>query len=377
MLKVALLAFLTVVDLFAAQAILPMLRDAYGVSPAAVAASVNASTLGMAVGGFGMALISHRIERRAGIVASLVLLAIPTALLGLLPALPVFTILRVVQGLCMSAAFTLTLAWLGEQQGGGRTASLFAAYITGNVASNLFGRLIAAAVADHLGLHTMFLVFAGLNLAGAALAALAMARTVPPMAAAGRRAGSWRVHLRNKLLVADFGLGFCILFSFIGIFTFVNFVLTRAPLSLGMMQVGFVYFVFLPSIFTTPLAGHAVRRLGTRPAAWLALAIALAGLPLLLTDQLDLVLCGMVLVAVGTFLAQAIATGFVGRAATMDRGAASGMYLASYFGGGLAGSLVLGQAFELGGWTAVVLGVGMALGCACGLVGGLRVPRES
>jgi hypothetical protein len=54
--------------------------------------------------------------------------------------------------------------------------------------------------------------------------------------------------------------GFCILFAFIGTFTYVNFVLTRPPLSLGAMQLGFVYFVFLPSIFTTPLAGAAVQR---------------------------------------------------------------------------------------------------------------------
>jgi hypothetical protein len=40
--------------------------------------------------------------------------------------------------------------------------------------------------------------------------------------------------------------GFCILFAFIGTFTYVNFVLVRPPLSLGMMQLGFVYFVFLP-----------------------------------------------------------------------------------------------------------------------------------
>jgi predicted MFS family arabinose efflux permease len=375
MLTVALMAFLTVVDLFAAQAVLPMLRDAYGVSPASVSAAVNASTLGMAVGGFAMALVSHRIERRAGIMASLLLLAVPTAALGLLPALPVFTLLRVAQGLCMAAAFTLTLAWLGEQAVGGGGAGLFAAYITGNVASNLVGRLIAAGIADHLGLPITFLAFAGLNLAGAALAAMAVRRAPPPMAAAGRRAGSWRVHLRNPRLVADFGLGFCILFAFIGIFTFVNFVLTGPPLSLGMMQLGLVYVVFLPSIVTTPLAGQAVRRLGTRPAAWAALAVAIAGLPLLLTNRLAAVLGGLVLVAIGTFLAQAIATGFVGRAATMDRGAASGMYLASYFGGGLAGSLVLGQAFERGGWPAVVLGVGLALLAGAALVGGLRPER--
>ena len=55
------------------------------------------------------------------------------------------------------------------------------------------------------------------------------------------------------------------------------------------------------------------------------------------------------------------ATGFVGRAAASDRGSASGLYLASYFLGGLAGSAVLGQMFDRLGWTACVIGIGTAL----------------
>jgi YNFM family putative membrane transporter len=64
---------------------------------------------------------------------------------------------------------------------------------------------------------------------------------------------------------------------------------------------------------------------------------------------------------VGTFFAQATATGFVGRAATTDRGSASGLYLASYFFGGLVGSAVLGQLFDPLGWTACVAGIGVSL----------------
>ena len=45
---VALMAFLTLVDLFATQAILPTLAQAYRVSPAAMGLAVNASTIGMA-----------------------------------------------------------------------------------------------------------------------------------------------------------------------------------------------------------------------------------------------------------------------------------------------------------------------------------------
>ena len=46
---IGLTAFLTVVDLFATQAILPSLARAYNVSPAAMGFAVNASTIGMAI----------------------------------------------------------------------------------------------------------------------------------------------------------------------------------------------------------------------------------------------------------------------------------------------------------------------------------------
>ena len=373
-------AFLTVVDLFATQAILPTLARAYDVTPAAMGLAVNASTFGMAVAGLLVSLFSRHIDRRSGILYSLVLLSIPTALLAVAPDLTIFTALRVAQGLCMAAAFTLTLAYLGEECSAADAGGAFAAYITGNVASNLFGRLFSAALADHLGLAWNFYTFAALNLAGAVLVYFTVARAAP-MEQTGPHAPSalaaWAEHLGNPRLRAAFGIGFCILFAFIGTFTFVNFVLVRPPLSLDPMQIGFVYVVFLPSIVTTLLAGRAVARFGTRPTMWASLTLAAVGLPLLLTPALEVVLAGMVLIGIGTFFAQATATGFVSRAATADRGAASGIYLACYFGGGLVGTAVLGPIFDQVGWAACVAGIALALGSAAALTLSLAWPVDA
>jgi predicted MFS family arabinose efflux permease len=371
---IGLMAFLTVVDLFATQAILPSLARHYQVSPAAMGFAVNASTIGMAIAGLAVAFFSRHIDRRLGIATSLALLAIPTAALAVAPDLATFTVLRVAQGLCMSAAFALTLSYLGEQCSAADAAGAFAGYITGNVASNLVGRLMSAALVDHLGLAANFYVFAALNLAGAVLVWFYLGRTMTPAedgAATRSPFAIWAEHLRNGALRASFAIGFCILFAFIGTFTYVNFVLVQPPLALGMMALGFVYFVFLPSVLTTPLAGRAVQRFGTRPTFWGAIAVAGLGLPLLLASSLAPVLGGMALVAIGTFFAQATATGFVGRAATTDRGSASGIYLACYFFGGLVGTAVLGQLFDRFGWAACVAGLGAALAVAALL--GLRL----
>ena len=378
-LVIGLTAFLTLVDLFATQAILPALARHYQVSPAAMGLAVNASTMGMAIAGLVIGVLSPHIERRLGILLSLALLAIPTTLLAFAPNLAVFAMLRVVQGLCMASAFALTLAYLGEQCSAIDAGGAFAAYITGNVASNLIGRLIAAAVVDGFGLRSNFLFFAMLNLAGAALVSFTIRRVQPmaAMAAAPSPLAAMIGHWRNGALRSAFGVGFCILFAFIGVFTFVNFVLVGPPLSLGMMDVGLVYLVFLPSVVTTLLAGNFVARFGTRPTMWGALGVAAVGLPLLLSSHLAAVMTGMVLIACGTFSAQAATTGFVGQAAGDNRGVASGTYLACYFGGGLAGSAVLGQMFDRFGWTACVIGVGVALAVAALLTGRLARPDDA
>ncbi|MCL5778081.1 MFS transporter [Limibaculum sp. FT325] len=373
---IGLIGFLTLVDLFAAQAILPTLVDVYGVSPAAMGFAVNASTFGMAAAGLLVSLIARRIDRRRGVWLSLVLLAVPTASLAFAPDLAVFTVLRSVQGVMMAAAFALTMAYIAERAGPDEAAAALAAYVTGIVASNLVGRLISGAVVDLAGVAMTFWVFAGLNLAGAALVAASLRPSLrmapicrpmqPPLAA-------WAMHLGNPALRAAFAIGFLILFVFIGVFTYVNFELTRTPLSLSPMHLGLVYLVFMPALITTPLAAGVVRRVGVRQTVLMSMLTCFGALPLLLVPRLEAVLAGLATIGVGAFLAQAAATGFVSRAAASNRAAASGLYLAAYYLGGLVGAAVLGPVYDRLGWPSTVGAIGLAALAAACLAGRLRL----
>jgi MFS transporter, YNFM family, putative membrane transport protein len=373
------IGFLTLVDLFATQAILPSLARRYDVPPSMIGFAVNAGTIGMAASCLLVSLLSRHINRWRGIWISLALLAIPTALLSVAPDLKVFAALRIVQGIFMASAFTLSMAYLAEHLSPEATAKALAAYITGVVASNLVGRLVSATVADIFGLGFNFYLFAALNLAGAALVFVNFER-MSEMASNKRMLSplaDWAQNLRNPAIRSCFAIGFLILFAFIGIFTYVNFVLAGEPVNLSRMSLGFVYFVFLPSMVTTPLAGKLALRLGIRPAIWLGLAIAGIGLPFLLQTSLPAVLAGMTLVGVGTFLAQAICTGFVGRSAMGDRAAASGLYLAFYYLGGLCGAAVVGQVFDRYGWPSCVLTVAVAIALCAVFTFKLKSPATS
>lgn len=363
-LLIGVIGFLTLVDLFATQAILPSLAVVYGVEPSEIGVAANATTLGMAIAGLLVGAFSARVERKRAVSLSLLILAVPTAALAFAPNLTIFALLRVTQGLFMAAAFTLTLTHLAERCER-RTATALAAYVTGVVASNLIGRLIAAFVADLVGAESSFLFFAGLNVAGAVLAAVALTRNEPEgFTGQGRFWTAWFTHLTDPALRRTFAIGFLILFGFIGVFTYVGFVLMGPPHALSMGALGLVFLVFLPSMVTTPLAGRVTDRLGPGFTVPASLAVALGGLVLMLLPSLVSIIVGMTLVGIGTFFAQAVATGHVGRIAAGDKAAASGLYLSSYYCGGLVGAAAIGRLFDGFGWLAALAGVFLALALA-------------
>ncbi len=365
---IAIIAFLTLVDLFATQAILPSLVVKYQVSRATMGFAVNASTFGMAIAGLAIEFFGRNLDRRAGIWIALAVLSVPTTLLAFTDSIGAFAALRVVQGVCMASAFTLTMAYLAEHFSAGSATAALSAYVTGNVASNVFGRMLSASVADQFGLASNFLVFAGLNLVGAALVYFSLMKAEKMMRTGNGKSmigADFASLFANRQLSVTFILGFLILFVFIGTYTYVNFRLTGSEIGLSPMALGFVYLVFLPSLVTTPLAGRVAGILGTSGGIAITLVLAIAGMAMCLPANLPAVLGGLALVATGTFLAQAIATGHVGKTAKPDqRAAASGIYLSSYYAGGLAGSFVLGRVYDGFGWTACVWVLIAVLGVA-------------
>jgi MFS transporter, YNFM family, putative membrane transport protein len=350
-------ALLTLIDLFGPQAIAPVLTGVFDTTPAHMGLAINAATIGMAVSGLVTACFADRIERKPVMVAALLALSLPTFMLGLAPGLATFVALRIVQGLLMCASFTVTIAYVAEEWGPSGAAPLvMAAYVTGNVASNLVGRLLAGSAAQYADWREAFFLLAAINLAGG----LMLWRTLPR----GRQlqrgpkpaliVASLRRHLADARLRGAFAIGFLILFSFIGVFTYVNFLLARAPFNLPPATLGALYSVFVVSLVATPAAGLAARRIGSAMSIALGAMVSLFGVLLTLAQMIPIVMIGLALVGVGTFFCQAIATGFTGKAGGDAKAAASGLYLAAYYTGGICGALLLGLVYDAWAWPGCV-----------------------
>jgi YNFM family putative membrane transporter len=344
-------------DLFGPQAIAPALASAFHATASEIGVTVNATLSGMAVAGIVTGAFGDRISRKPAMVGALLLLSVPTMLAAMAPDVVVFGLLRVVQGILMCGAATMTIAYVAEELGpSGLAPFAMAAFVTGNVGSNLVGRLLVGVAEQYAGWRVAFAALALLNLLGALL----VWRLLPPsrnFRAAGGRDWSPRLlwlHLRNPQLQGAFVVGFLTLFAFVGVFTYVNFRLALPPFALAPAERGMIYTVFAAALLATPFAGIAMQRLGHVSALLMGCAAGLVGVLLTRSDSLTVTMAGLALVGIAHFAIQVIATDFNARVAQQAKAAATGILLASIFCGGLCGAFVLGRIYDSWGWNACV-----------------------
>ncbi|MGD0744515.1 MAG: MFS transporter, partial [Verrucomicrobiota bacterium] len=161
-------------------------------------------------------------------------------------------------------------------------------------------------------------------------------------------------HLRNPRLLAICGMGFTVLLSLVGVFTYANFYLARPPFNLTPAELGSIFFVYLLGCVVTPLAGRFLDRHGFRRTTLLSLGMCLGGLLLTLAPLLSLVIIGLAVFSSGIFVAQSAATVLTGQVAGRARSAAAGLYVTFYYAGGSTGSALTAWFWLKGGWPACV-----------------------
>jgi MFS family permease len=159
---------------------------------------------------------------------------------------------------------------------------------------------------------------------------------------------------RNRRLVATFGVGFCVLFTQVAMFTYVTFLLAAPPYRLSTVALGWLFVVYLVGAAVTPLSGIWVDHYGHRVGIASAMAIGGTGALLTLLPSLPAIVAGLALCATGVFIAQATTSGYIGAVTTRDRALAVGVYSTFYYGGGSAGGAFPALVWGRGGWPACV-----------------------
>jgi MFS transporter, YNFM family, putative membrane transport protein len=345
-------AFLT---LYAPQPLLPALMLVFHSTATAVSRVITASTVAVAIAAPFAGVVADRFGRKRVIVPAALLLALPTLLAATAGSLGQLMFWRFLQGVFTPGIFAVTIAYINEEWEEG-AGSAMAAYVSGTVLGGFSGRMVAALVANYSSWRWAFVVLAVLDIA----CAIAMAAWMPADAhfsRARKRVSTARAmlrHLRNPRLAATYAVGFCVLFTLVATFTYVNFYLAAPPFSLSTAALGLLFLVYLVGAVVTPMAGRAIDRLGHRFALTLAFTSGAAGIALTLMPRLPVVLAGLALCCTGVFIGQSSASSYIGTVAAEARAAAVGLYVMFYYVGGSAGAELPGHFWSRGGWPGCV-----------------------
>jgi MFS transporter, YNFM family, putative membrane transport protein len=350
---VVLAGFCAFLTLYAPQPLLPMLAQAFHKSPAEVSLLVSISTLAVALAAPFAGSIADRWGRKRVIVPATLLLAVPTLAAATSGSFAQLLFWRFWQGILTPGIFAVTVAYINEEWREGAGAAV-AAYVTGTVLGGFCGRTLAALVAAHLSWQWAFVLLGILTGAcGAGVWRWLPQDHTRPRHSTGAAASLLR-HLRNPQLLATYAAGFCVLFSLLGTFTYVNFYLAAPPFHLGTSALGLLFVVYLVGAVVTPWAGRWIDRVGHRAAFSAALALALSGCLLTLVRSLPLIVAGLAISCTGVFIAQSAANAYIGIVATEAKAAAVGLYVTFYYLGGSFGAAVPGHLWPLGGWPACI-----------------------
>jgi YNFM family putative membrane transporter len=348
------------IDLYATQPLLPMFARLFSASKAAVGLTVSASTLGVALAAPLFGTLAERLSRKRVIVTSIAALAVPTLLAATSTSLGALIFWRFLQGLVMPGIFAIAIAYITEEWPRQSVALVMSIYVSGTALGGFCGRMISGLAAHYLGWHYSFVLLGLMTLVGSVAVERWLPRekrAIPPRKHAGV-AGHFhpmRQHLKNPRLLATYAIGFNVLFSLVGVFTYITFYLADPPFRLSTVALSYLFVVYLVGLVVTPAAGWLITRIGLRLGILYAIALSLAGVLVTLVHSLPAVVLGLAMVCTGVFISQSTASSYLREAAGEGgRASAAGLYLSCYYLGGTAAGVIPSYFWSLGKWPACV-----------------------
>ena len=353
--------------LYCTQPLLPLLADIFHASKTGVGLTVSAATLGVALSAPVFGALTERLPRKQVIVWSIVGISVPALLAATSHSLAELVFWRFLQGVTLPGIYAVVVTYIGEEWPAHRVALVMSFYVSGTALGGFLGRLLSGFLAEAYSWRMSFVALGAFSLLGAAAVAAWLPGGTPRaelLARAREEALSssplpttYRVQelLRNRRLIATFAVGFNVLFSLVGVFTWITFHLAAPPFSLGAAALSSLFFVYLIGLVITPAAGYLITRVGLRAGISGAIVFSMIGVLLTLAPSLIAVIAGLTLLSSGVFVAQTASQTHLRVASPPEaRVTAAGLYLTCYYLGGTAAGVLPGIFWAIGKWPACV-----------------------
>lgn len=357
--------------MYAPQGLLTQITQSTSADESQVSLLVSATTLGLAVSVLPWAWVSDRIGRRASMRTAAAGAAVTAVAVPWLPSFQMLLAGRLLQGIALGGIAALALALLHETAAPDRTAALAGSYIAATSLGGLAGRMVVVPVADHLGWRVSLAVLGGIVavLMSALIALLPRARPVTRTSMPTRTTAD---HLRDRRMVALFGVGGLLVGGMVAVFNYLPFRLEAPPYALPPAVVSLVFLAYLGGTIGSRAAGWLTRRFGDTAVLITACALLSLGAAVTVVESIAAIIAGVVILTTGLFIGHAVASHQVAARAEHGRAQAGALYNISFYAGSSLFGWLGGLAWLSGGWTAVTILVAALGAVALLLAAGAR-----
>jgi len=350
--------FATFSLIYCTQPLLPEFAAEFAIGPAESSLAISLTTGSLAVSILCASAVSEAVGRRGLMFVSIALAALCNIFAAITPGWGWLLAARTAEGFVLGGVPAVAMAYLAEEVPPARLGLMMGIYVSGTAFGGMMGRVATGALAEALSWRGALVTVGLVDLAVALVFLALLPRSRNFVVRKGMRArahlGAWYRHLRNPLLSTLFLVGFLALGAFMAVYNYIGFRLSASPYDLDSAQIGLIFFAYLGGVAASSLAGALADRMGRGPVMLAGALVFLAGLLLTLISSLGVIIVGILFVTMGFFMVHAIASGWVGRLAGLDKGHAASLYLLSYY----AGASLLGSAggfmWRGGGWPATV-----------------------
>lgn len=352
----ALIGMFAFLQVYSIQAVLPVLMMDFSATEVQAGMVVGATVLAIAIMSPFLGMLSDAVGRKSFIVAALLFLAIPTALIAQSPSIGWMGIWRFIQGLSVPGITVVTIAYIGEEFEGRAVTELMSFYVSGSVFGGFMGRFLLGHLHELVGWRVGYYVMAAMTLIGA----LWVGKMLPPsrhfVANPNFRSAIQTLgeHLTNRYVVTACLLGACVLFSLVGCFTFINLHLAGTPYELSTGALANIFAVYLIGVVITPLSTTLLRRFGSARTVRVAVVVSMLGVLLTLVAPLWGIVLGLAIMSSGVFVTQAATISYIAVNVKKGRSLASGLYYMAYYAGGTLGAWICGISYARGQWSLTV-----------------------
>lgn len=227
---IAMIGFFAFLQVYSVQAILPVLMIDLKATEVQAGMAVGATVLAIALISPFMGMLSDAVGRKPFIVSSLLMLALPTALIGMASSIHEVIFWRFLQGVSVPGITVVLIAYISEEYSS-RLTTMMSLYVSGTVLGGFSGRFFAGHLEHFIGWRYGYIVMAICTLIGAIWAYKSLHRSQNFIISENFRTAFATLfsHTKNLHVICSGFLGACVLFSLVGCFTFINLHLSESP----------------------------------------------------------------------------------------------------------------------------------------------------